>query len=290
MTVTLSIIQHWTPDHLRDFATHFTDLSNRRIDTTAGINAVAGTQIWDGLGRVGQEGTLAKVSAVSAEHAASMTAAAGVATDGALTLYGIQQSILTTVRAAVPQGFQVGENWDVKDVLAPPGTPAYRAREPIAQAMSQQLRTAAQGFEAQENATAAGITSASSPLHIRDVDNPTPAPSPPPAPNPGIQAQIGGQPSFAPPDMPAAGETPGQAPHGPGTPACEGALATAESDRERKLLERALAGAAVGGAIAGVPDGGAGWVPGAITGAGVGTIYGLLDQATTAHPLPPECQ
>jgi hypothetical protein len=156
MTITRSELEKWTPDHLHQFASHFTQLGHAQPDTMDAINSGAGQQDWLGIGKVGQDATLAIENSLAITDAAQMGAAALEATAGAHSLYGTQQFILAAVKSYEAQQFTVHDDWSVTDNLQ--SIPAVaQARQAVAQGISSELQQHVGTFEAQETATATGI-------------------------------------------------------------------------------------------------------------------------------------
>ncbi|MDI3314560.1 MAG: hypothetical protein QJR12_09900 [Mycobacterium sp.] len=268
MIPTQSAVRAYDVSYLTEHAAHWRELAERRRNVAGAIQAQADSLDWQGQADEAMRAAMARHLRTAEEEAGLLDAAAGTAENGASVLHQQQQSVLSAVEQARQSGFVVGEDWSATDAMYPPGSTAWYARLPTAQAITAELRAQAGAFAAQEYQTATDIVTSAGDLggegavrgHIQAVDHhfktdgPAPQPSLPPNPIGQLEQAITAPPappSVAPPLMPAS--PPPRPPQmGPAPPPVSGPDAPPEANP----TIGGFLGTAVPGCLAGAGDGG----------------------------------
>jgi hypothetical protein len=167
------------------------------------------------------------------------------------------------------------------------------------QALTMQLRQVAASYRAQGRVVNGGQPGGGG--QVQAVDFNQDGPQPPPGPQPFLPqyeqvltAAPAPPPSgpslpFSPPQSRPAPAPPAAPAPPPVTAACQRALDQQQDELVQTILKDVGKGAVLGG-MAGVTVDGVGALPGLIAGGAIGGIGGVIDWATSAHPLPPECK
>ncbi|MBS4728264.1 hypothetical protein MSM1_07875 [Mycobacterium sp. SM1] len=194
-----SALRAYDVSHLIEHAAYWRELATRRRDVVGAITAQADALDWQGQADEAMRAAMAGHLRDAERQAGQLDAAAQRAENGASVLHQQQQAILSGIEQARQQGFAVGEDWSVTDAMYAPGSIAWYARQPTAQAIATQLRTQAGGFATREYQTATDIITAAGDFggegtihrHIQAIDNHFKTDGPPPAPPPPNPPQTG---------------------------------------------------------------------------------------------------
>jgi hypothetical protein len=293
----LSVLTRYTVDHLVGAARPWQQQADNWVHATGAVKAGVLGSGWDGAGfEAAAQRSLADHAAVGAQ-ADRVVNVAALVQRSASDLYALHGQVMQHLDDIDQAGFEVDESYGVTDRRNSSSAAVLAQRQAQAQALAGELRLRVGDFWTHELTVAGQITAAAGDGPqwrggVQAVDfktapgggQPTPVPGPQPF-LPQYEAGItGSQPAAPAPLMPASPTT-----TGPHSPACTSAVQAQEDERERQIMRNMLKGAAVGGA-AGVTVDGIGALPGAISGAAIGGIGTMIDQATTAHPMPKECQ
>ncbi|MBS4728277.1 hypothetical protein MSM1_07950 [Mycobacterium sp. SM1] len=194
-----SALRAYGVSHLIEHAAYWRELATRRRDVVGAITAQADALDWQGQADEAMRAAMAGHLRDAERQAGQLDAAAQRAENGASVRHQQQQAILSGIEQARQQGFAVGEDWSVTDAMYAPGSIAWYARQPTAQAIATQLRTQAGGFATREYQTATDIITAAGDFggegtihrHIQAIDNHFKTDGPPPAPPPPNPPQTG---------------------------------------------------------------------------------------------------